>query len=190
MRPIILAAIAAIAAISADVVLSGVSSPAAAADATRIERHWARQVEADWRTPNPEYAPGGSEPQEYGIRYEFGPNGQTVTGELSGVFSTDEGERRAPYWRFFSYVDPATDGIVFLQIGWNGAVGAGRFIDTGDDAIDERLIQTFTAPDGSTSELRHDTVWTSETERRSSVFGRDEAGEWALQQEWIWTRQE
>lgn len=142
----------------------------------------------EWRTPNPNYEVGSAAPNEFILRYRWGPNEQHMVGQLLGRFEGAGGSGERLFWSLYAIHNPVTDRVQISQIGVNGALAEGH-IEIGDDG--KHIIeQTLYGPDGSTKELRHEETFAPGGESYTSdVFERDENGGWRKVRDWVWTRE-
>jgi hypothetical protein len=153
-----------------------------------MEEVWGAMVEAgEWRTRNPDFSDARTTPEEFALRWRWGPHRQHVVGELLGVFDTAEGEKTALYWSLYAWHNPVTGEVTALQIGWDGsmAVGPMRRADDGRILVDQILYGS----DGTSKALRHEEVLHPDGDAYdSNVYEQDDAGEWELKRRWVWRR--
>ena len=139
----------------------------------------------EWRSSNPDYEPGSDQPAEYGLRYDWGPYKQHMTGELLGIYPSDEGEKEILYWTLYAFWNPVTKVVTALQINWNGSTGDGTMSlgENGEVIIE----QIFFGIDGSETHMRHVEFMAPDKQSfLSVVHEKDDKGEWVLKDEWTW----
>ena len=171
-------------------------SPAFAADpakqtpsAAAMTELWGEMMDAEWRSPNPDYEGKDSQPNAFAIRWRWDTHGQYAIGELLGVYEREDGERTAKYWDLYTIHNPATGETTASQIGWNGAVGAGPIYKEADGRI--MIDQVLSGPNGSMRPIRHEEIMAADGKSyKSNVYERNESGAWELKREWTWTKVE
>jgi hypothetical protein len=135
-----------------------------------------------WLTSNDRYrTDANGEPPHYGMRYWMGPGGMTQHGCLWGQ---GPGEPRPVFWSFFTAWDPTRRQLLVYQSSPYGVVGIGH------EAPDTRIAeQTFTAPDGTSWEVRHVTLFTPPDSLDTRSFQRSKDGVWEPRRTYRWVRQ-
>ncbi len=141
----------------------------------------------EWRTPNPDYKPGENAPTHYSTRYSWGPYKQHVTGELVGIFKTDEGEKEIRFWTLYAFYNPVIRKAEAYQIGWNGSIATGSMYRNADGNL--QIEQTFFGVDGSEKDMKHEEKMDKSGDWfMSDVFEKNAAGNWVEARDWIWTK--
>jgi hypothetical protein len=109
-------------------------------------------------------------------------DGNGATGRLSGLV---DGEERATFWEMRLSWDEERQEARIWQRSGDSTVGEGTMKATGH-GIETEAIQTFTAPDGTTSEVRHLSTTTEDTHVTRS-FDRV-ADAWQPRREYVWKK--
>lgn len=140
----------------------------------------------EWSTPNPDH--DVTNPRsfaEYRVRWDWGPFHQQLLGKLFGVRA--DGSTML-FWNLYSSYNPASDTVVYQQIGLSGAYIHGEH-PRRHEALAfgevERLDTTMATPDGKSRLTRHENVF-EEGAHHADVYEQDENGEWTLANQWDW----
>jgi hypothetical protein len=143
----------------------------------------------EWTTPNPGHDannPGSF--AEYRVRWDWGPFRQQLLGKLFGVRA--DGSTML-FWNMYSSYNPASDTVIFQQIGLGGAYIHGehprRPAPLGFGEI-ERLDTMMATPDGASKMTRHENTFAANGTHHANVYERGKDGEWTLANQWDWTR--
>ena len=124
----------------------------------------------------------------YGTEWSYGLGEQSLVGRLFGLLEEQE---RGTFWEFRVYWDPAAGQVRMLQFGLDGTVGDGWLAPRGGPG-ELAAEQTFTGPDGSAREVRHESSDAGErhtTASLSRIAGAGVEGEWQADREYVWVRQ-
>ena len=137
--------------------------------------------ERQWRTPNPDYKAGEQTAREFGLRFRLAPDGNHVTGDLTGIY---ENGREVRYWTLYSFFNPVTQKVIAQQIGGDGTYLYGeRDPGKGKREILDMLLY---GADGKMKIIRHDTLFVDADTQESDVYERDAQGGWKLMRQWVW----
>ena len=121
----------------------------------------------------------------YGMEWTYGIGEMSVTGRLFGL---KEGRELGTFWEFRTYFDPDSRRVRVLQFGADGTVGDGWLAPAeGSEAGALAAEQTFSSPDGTTREVRHESVDADDVHTTTSFQRTD--GEWVRDRGYVWLRQ-
>jgi hypothetical protein len=146
-----------------------------------LATEWSRLTAGNgvWTTDNSQWRSANEPWDQYATEWKWGIGRKSLTGRLYGIRDGREG---ATFWQFRIYWQPEKREAIMLQFGGDGTVGEGTTRSIGPDATES--IQTFTAPDGSTTQLRHVSTL-SDTVHDTQSFDRVD-GEWQARRRYIW----
>lgn len=138
-----------------------------------------------WRTPNPEYEPGGTAEHFYGMNYRVGPHGQHVVGEIVSIY--DDG-RETRDWSLYMTWNPVTHRAWMEQTGASGVYFRGELAELDNG----RRTQTgvIYAPNGMARSVRDEVEIIDDETFVSHVFERADDGSWQKRREWTWVRED
>ncbi len=148
-----------------------------------IEKHIGHLLAGSgkWRTPNPEYEPGSSEPVAFAMNYAWGPYKKHAVAEIVSIY--DDG-RAETNWTLFLTYNPVTDEMYYEQAGGSGVYFRGEAGRTEDGRHVETGLVYLT--NGTVRSVRDEVEIIDGRTRVSHVFERDESGEWVQAREWTW----
>jgi hypothetical protein len=135
-----------------------------------------------WITDNAPFMSDDEPWAEYGMVWQRAQDGNGATGRLFGLV---DGEERATFWEMRLSWDEERQEARIWQRSGDSTVGEGTMKATGH-GIETEAIQTFTAPDGTTSEVRHLSTTTEDTHVTRS-FDRV-ADAWQPRREYVWKK--
>jgi hypothetical protein len=142
---------------------------------------------AQWRTPNPDHDESNpNSPSQFGVNWVWGPHGQHLLGEVTGVYADG---REVRYHSMYAFYNPVTGRVVTQQVGWDGTFSAGdQFLQTvpliAGDTTNVDMIEY--SADGTAKITRHRAEIIDAETHRMDVYERNETGEWTLLREWVW----
>lgn len=137
-----------------------------------------------WWTSNAEYAEDGAEPDAFGQAWVWGVGAVSAHGCLFS--ETDDGPALA--WSFFQAWDPERQALFSYQSAASGMFGVGWEAPVPIGHTSE-MEQTFVAPDGTRSGLRHETDYVHADTMVTRSYDRDESsGEWTPRRTYTWVR--
>lgn len=134
-----------------------------------------------WITDNSPWISDDEPWQQYGMEWRQGTEAGVITGRLFGLANGTE----QTFWEFRMYWEEERQQAVIWQRGGDGTIGTGPLRPSGNGEME--AIQVFTAPDGTTSTIRHLSTTTDETHATRS-FQRVE-GEWQPRRQYVWTKE-
>lgn len=139
-----------------------------------------------WWTSNAEHAGDGAEPRAFGQAWVWGVGAVSAHGCLFS--ETDDGA--ALEWSFFQAWDPERQALYSYQSTASGTFGVGWEVPVPVGHTSE-MEQTFVAPDGTHSRLRHETDYVHADTMVTRSYDRDEAsGEWTPRRTYTWVRRD
>lgn len=137
-----------------------------------------------WWTSNAEYAGDGAEPRAFGQAWVWGVGAVSAHGCLFS--ETDDGPALA--WTFFQAWDPERQALYSYQSAASGRFGVGWEVPVPIGHTSE-MEQTFVAPDGARSRLRHETDYVHADTMVTRSYDLDDAsGEWTPRRTYTWVR--
>ncbi|NNE06341.1 MAG: hypothetical protein HKN15_11520 [Xanthomonadales bacterium] len=142
----------------------------------------------EWTTPNPGHdAENPASFAEYRVRWDWGPFRQQLLGKLFGV--REDGSTLL-FWNLYTSYNPASDTVIFQQVGLNGAYIHGehprRHEPLGFGEV-ERLDTLMATPDGASKMTRHENTFKDDGTHHADVYEQGADGEWTLTSQWDWT---
>lgn len=137
-----------------------------------------------WRSPNPDYEPGGEAPQYYGMNYRLGPHGRHVQAEIMSLFA--DGREQREWWIYITH-NPVTGQSWMEQTGANGVYFRGELgkLENGRH-VHAGVVYM---PNGTARSVRDEIEMIDESSYRSHVFERTADGAWQKAREWTWELQ-
>jgi len=136
-----------------------------------------------WITDNSAYREEDGGIEAYGIEWKKGIGGMSVVGRL---FSLRDGEELATHWEFRSFWHPVEKVAKAYQFGADGTLGQGD-AHPGPDPGSMIVEQTFAAPDGTVTRIRHETRTEGDHETGRSLNWID--GQWQPRRTYTWILQ-
>ena len=137
-----------------------------------------------WWTSNAEYAEDGTEPRAFGQAWVWGVGAVSAHGCLFS--ETDDGPALA--WTFFQAWDPERQALYSYQSAASGMFGVGWETPVPVGHTSE-MEQTFVAPDGTRSRLRHETDYVhADTMVTRSNSWDETSGDWTPGRTYTWVR--
>lgn len=133
-----------------------------------------------WITDNASYKSENEPYDAYGTEWHYGIGEQSVTGRLFGLI---DGEDQGTFWEFRTIWDPVSGEVQARQYGGNGAIGVGPIEYVGDGT--SKMVQTFTAPDGTSSRVGHESI-ERDGEHVTRSFDVDAQGHWTPRRSYTW----
>jgi hypothetical protein len=134
-----------------------------------------------WIASNAQYRTDqNQEPHTYGMHYRMGFGATVQHGCLWGA---SPGRDPMVFWHYFTAWDPEKSALLVQQSGGNGVVGIGY--ESPETGI---ALQTFSAPDGTSWEVRHVSERTRPDTLVTRSFRRSPDG-WQPQRSYTWIRQ-
>jgi hypothetical protein len=135
-----------------------------------------------WITDNSAYRSDTEPWEQYGIEWSWAEDGNGLTGRLFGLM---DGEDRATFWEMRMSWDEEAQAARIWQRSGDGTVGDGTMRTTGN-GIETEAIQTFTAPDGTTTRIRHVSTTTDDTHTTRSFDRVDD--DWQPRRMYVWKK--
>lgn len=133
-----------------------------------------------WETDNTEYK-NESEPYEkYRLEWKYSLGNKSIVGSLAGII---EGKKAITFWEFKTFWDSAKKKAITLQTSPNGTFGIGEIEQKNDGTV--QTIQTFTLPNGTTSQVKHESL-TTQTVHKTTSFNLDESKKWVTDRTYVW----
>ncbi|NKB88726.1 MAG: hypothetical protein GKS06_10945 [Acidobacteria bacterium] len=134
-----------------------------------------------WITSNAAYTGPQETDDEYGMEWTSTIGERGVRGRLFGL---RDGRETSTYWEFHTFWHPQERRLRAEQFGATGAYGTGHITVDADGVT--QIDQTFFAPDGSSSMVRHRSVDSDDVQDGQSFNYVD--GEWQPRRSYVWHR--
>jgi hypothetical protein len=164
---------------SADAAVSATAAPIPA----EVLASWTK-LAGTWIADNSEYRSEQEPFDAYGLDWQPGLDGTTLTGRLYGL---TDGREVATFWEFRDFWHPGDRQVISTQFGMGGTYGAGPHTIRGDGTSE--MLQTFYSPAAGTvtrighrSELRG-------TEHVTRSFDVQPDGGWVPRRVYTWHKQ-
>jgi hypothetical protein len=136
-----------------------------------------------WIADNSEYASDAEPWQQYGLAWRNAEDGNGITGRLFGLI---DGDDRATFWEMrLSWDEERQEAVMWQRSADGGTTGVGT-LKAAPNGIETDATQTFTAPDGTTSVVRHISTTTDDRHVTQS-FDRVQ-DEWVPRRQYVWVR--
>jgi hypothetical protein len=136
-----------------------------------------------WIADNTEHVSDAEPWQQYGLAWRYAEDGNGVTGRLFGLI---DGEDRATFWELRLTWDEERREAVVWQRSTDGATTGVGTMKAAPNGIETDAIQTFTAPDGTTSVIRH--IATTTDDRHVTQSFDRVRDEWVPRRQYVWKR--
>jgi hypothetical protein len=136
-----------------------------------------------WITDNSAYQSENEPFEAYGMEWQSGFDGDTMTGRLFGI--KDGQELPHDFWEFRQYWHPGRQEAVIEQFGWGGALGLGTLRE---DEAGTRSEQTFHMADGTRMHGGHKSRFADPDTYVTESFDIVD-GAWEPRRKYVWKRQ-